>query len=464
MKSRKLIGTWSFYKRTLMIAVPVMIQNLITNFVAMIDNIMVGQVGTEQMSGVAIANQLFFVFNLAVFGAVSGASIFCAQFFGRKDYDGVRSTFRFKILSAAVITALGIGIFVLFGDTLITMYLHNADEGINLEQTFMYAKQYMLIMLVGLVPFAFEQTYSSTLREGGLAMPPMVAGIAAVVTNTVLNTFLIFGIGIFPKLGVAGAAIATVISRYVQLAVVAIWAHAHSEKLGYIKGLYRTLRVPPELAKRIFVKGLVPLTANECLWGAGVAMLTQCYSLRGITVVAGLNIANTVINLFNVLYIAFGSGISVVIGQMLGANELDKAKEGAPRLIFFSGAMCVAVGAVMVCFSGIFPLAYNTSAEVRRLATAFIAISACAMPIQGTLHATYFTLRSGGKTLMTFLFDSGFSWGVSVPLAFCLAHFTGMNIMGIYICCQLVELIKCAIGLVMIKKGVWLSNIVEERA
>lgn len=459
---KKLFGSWSFYKRTLVIAIPVMIQNLITNFVALIDNIMVGQVGTEQMSGVAIVNQLFFVFNLTVFGAVSGASIFCAQFFGKKDYEGVRHTFRFKILTVAAITALGLAIFMLFGDKLITMYLHNAEEGINLEETFAYAKQYLLIMLVGLVPFAFEQTYSSTLREGGLATPPMVAGIIAVMTNTVLNWLLIFGVGVFPKLGVCGAAIATVISRYVQVAVVVIWSHLNANKLEYIKGLYRSLRVPLGLSKKIIVKGLIPLTVNECLWSAGVAMLAQCYSLRGITVVAGLNIANTVINLFNVLFIAFGSGVSVVIGQMLGANELEKAKKGAPKLILFSGIMCVGVGAVMAGLSGLFPLAYNTSSEVRALATSFILISAITMPIHGVLHSTYFTLRSGGKTLMTFIFDCGFSWGVSVPLAYCLAHFTEMNIIGIYFSCQIVEAVKCVIGLGLIKRGMWLSNIVAE--
>lgn len=459
---KKLLGSWSFYKRTLMIAIPVMIQNLITNFVAMIDNIMVGQVGTEQMSGVAIVNQLFFVFNLTVFGSVSGASIFCAQFFGKKDYEGVRHTFRFKILTVAAITMLGIGVFLLFGDNLITVYLHNAEQGINLEETFAYAKQYMLIMLVGLIPFAFEQTYSSTLREGGLATPPMVAGIVAVITNTVLNWLLIFGVGVFPKLGVVGAAIATVISRYVQVAIVVIWSHLNGNRLGYINGLYRSMRVPADLSKRIFVKGLIPLTANECLWAAGVAMLAQCYSLRGITVVAGLNIANTVINLFNVLFIAFGSGVSVVIGQMLGANELDKARQGAPKLIFFSGIMCVGVGIVMASLAGLFPLAYNTSGEVRSLATAFILMSAITMPIHGVLHATYFTLRSGGKTLMTFIFDCGFSWCVSVPLALCLAHFTDMHIIGIYFSCQIVEAVKCIIGLILIKKGVWLSNIVSE--
>ncbi len=458
----RLVGSWSFYKRTLLIAVPIMVQNLITNFVALIDNIMVGQVGTEQMSGVAIVNQVFFVFNLTLFGALSGAGIFCAQFFGKKDYEGVRHTFRFKLMTAAAICLIGTVIFLLFGESLISMYLHNSEEDIDLELTFNCAKEYMSIMLIGLIPFALEQAYSSTLREGGTALPPMVAGIAAVVTNTLLNYLLIFGIGIFPVMGIRGAAIATVISRFVQVGIVVVWTHLNAKRLGFVKGLYRSMRIPSELTKRILVKGLIPLTANEALWSAGVAALTQCYSIRGIDVVAGLNISSTVVNLFNVLFIAFGSGVSVVIGQLLGANDLKGAKEAAPKLIFFSGALCVVVGSIMAAFAGLFPQAYNTTDAVRSLATAFIVISAIWMPIHGILHATYFILRAGGKTVITFMFDCGFSWLVSVPLAFVLANFTALDIISVYFIVQGVEIVKGIIGGILIGKGVWLSNIVAD--
>lgn len=450
------------YKKTLFIAIPVMIQNLITNFVALIDNIMVGQVGTEQMSGVAIVNQIIFVYNITIFGAVSGAGIFCAQFFGKGDNNGVRNTFRFKMLSVFALTFIGALLFLTLGDNLISLYLHDADKGIDLVQTYNYAKDYLLIMLVGLVPFSVEQAYSGTLREGGIAVPPMAAGIVAVVTNTVLNYLLIFGIGIFPEMGVRGAAIATVISRFVQVVIVVVWTHLNSKRLGFVKGLYRSARVPVELAGRMIKKGLIPLMANECLWSAGVAALTQCYSMRGIDVVAGLNISNTVVNLFNVMYIAFGSGVSVVIGQLLGANDLVAAKKAAPRLIVFSGIMCVVVGGIMAVLSGVFPKIYNTTNDVRTLATSFILISALLMPIQAMLHSTYFSLRSGGKTLITFIFDSGFSWCISVPLAYCLVHFTAMPVIYVYLCCQLIEAIKCIIGFVLIKKGVWLSNIVAD--
>lgn len=452
----------SIYKRTLLIAIPVMVQNLITNFVAMIDNIMVGQIGTEQMSGVAIVNQLLFVFNITIFGAVSGAGIFSAQFFGKKDYKGARDSLRFKMLAVTIMSIVGIAFFILFGDDLIRVYLHDADKGIDLEATFGYAKQYMAVMLFGLIPFAFENAYSSSLREDSNAVVPMAAGIAAVVTNTVLNYLLIFGIGPFPTLGVVGAAIATVISRFVQTGIVMIWTHANAKQLGFVTGLYRTLKIPAELAKKMFIKGLIPLMSNEFLWSAGVATLAQCYSLRGIDVVAGQNISNTVVNLFNVMFIAFGSGVSVVIGQLLGANNMKGAKKAAPKLIWCSFFLCVGVGSVMAACSKLFPMIYNTTDNVRALATGFIFISAVTMPLHGMLHCIYFTLRSGGKTFVTFLFDSGFSWLISVPTAFCLAHFTELDIMMVYLICQLLEAVKCFIGYLLIKSGIWLSNIVDE--
>ncbi len=454
---RKLIGSWSFYKRTLMIAIPIMVQNLITNFVALIDNIMVGTVGTEEMTGVAIVNQLLFVFNLAIFGAVSGSGIFSAQFFGKGDREGVRYTMRFKLITAFVICVVGILIFVFAQDPLINMYLKGEDAGLDVAKTFQNAKNYLAIMLIGLVPFALENVYSGTLREGGIATVPMYAGIVAVVTNTCLNAVLIFGY----DMGVAGAAIATVISRFIQTAIVVTWTHVKRNQLMYPKGLYRSIYVPGELVKKISIKGLIPLTANECLWSLGIASLAACYSVRGVHVVAGQNISSTVVNLFNVLFIAFGSGVSVVIGQMLGANELQKAKEAAPKLITFSALLCVVVGSVMALFAPLFPLMYNTTEVVRSLATKFIIISAIWMPAHGMLHATYFTLRSGGKTVITFFFDCGFSWLVSVPLAYCLATFTTLDIILIYFIVQSAELIKCVIGGVLIKKGVWLSNIVK---
>ena len=444
---------------TLTVAVPIMIQNGITNFVGLLDNIMVGRIGTEQMSGIAIVNQLLLVFNLAVFGAISGVGIFGAQFFGCGDQKGVRQTFRFKLYLCAGIVLLGTAVLLAGGGQLILLYLHGEDNGQALQATLEYGKEYLWVMLTGLAPFAVEEAYASTLRECGETKVPMAAGAVAVGVNLILNYLLIFGKFGFPELGVAGAAIATVISRYVQMAVVIVWTHTHADRMPFIAGAYGKVPIPGTLAGNIVKKG-TPLLCNEILWAAGMALLNQCYSLRGLDAVAALNISSTISNLFNVVFMAMGSCISIIVGQLLGAGKMEEAKETDRKLIVFSVLSCFLLGGAMVVLAPLFPQLYNTSGQVKSLAVQLLRIAACCMPLYAFTHASYFTLRSGGKTLVTFFFDSVYVWCVNIPLAYVLSRFTGMPMVFLYLCCQLIDIIKCTIGFILVKKGVWLNNIV----
>ncbi|MCI9372663.1 MAG: MATE family efflux transporter [Lachnospiraceae bacterium] len=443
----------------LAVAVPIMIQNGITNFVGLLDNIMVGQVGTEQMSGVAIVNQLMMVYYLCVFGGLAGAGIFTAQYFGQKDNEGIRQTFRYKFWMALILTTGAILLFLSFGENLIQMYLKGSSDGGDLAAALYHGKNYMLVMLLGLPAFMMVQIYVSTLRECGETVVPMKAGIAAVFVNLCLNYLLIYGKLGLPAFGVVGAAIATVISRYVEAAIVIVWTHRHKEKNPYIEGVYATLKVSGHLAGKFFIKG-APLLINETMWSAGMAMLTQCYSMRGLSVIAGLNIANTINNVFNVVFIAMGDAVAIIIGQLLGAGKMEEARDTDNKIIAFSVGCCIGVAALMVCIAPLFPQIYNTSDEVKAVAVQFIIAQAIFMPQAAFMHATYFTLRSGGKTIVTFLFDSVFVWCVSVPVAYCMSRFTGMPVIMIFAMVQISDWIKCIIGFVLVKKGVWLQNIV----
>ncbi len=456
----KLIGDRNFYKMVLMIAVPIMIQNGITNFVSLLDNIMVGQVGTEQMTGVAIVNQLIFVYNLCIFGGVSGAGIFTAQYFGQKDEEGVANTFRFKLWLAVILTGITVVIFLLFGEPLIQMYLNGSQDGGDTAAVLRYGKDYLAVMLVGLAPFMLVQVYASTLRECGRTVVPMKAGIAAVFVNLIFNYLLIYGKFGFPEMGVTGAAVATVLSRYVEAVIVISWTHRHKEINTYIRGLYRTMKIPLSLTKRILIKG-TPLLLNETFWAAGTAMLLQCYSVRGMNVVAGMNISNTISNLFNVVFIALGDSVAIVVGQLLGAGKMEEAKDTDRKMIAFSVACCTLIAVLMLFIAPLFPRLYNTNAQSREFATYFILVVAVFMPQNAFLHAAYFTLRSGGRTVITFFFDSVFICCVSVPIAYLLGHFTSLYVVYIFIAVQLADMIKCVIGFILVKKGVWLQNIVD---
>ena len=461
---KKLIGDKAFYKMVLAVAVPMILQNGITNFVGLLDNIMVGQIGTEQMSGVAVANQLMFVFNLTIFGAISGAGIYGAQYYGSGNYEGVRHAFRFKLIISGVLLAVGSALFISRGDSLIIQYLNDEEQSGNVMLTLQYGHSYLMWMIAGLLPFVLTQVYAGTLKESGETLLPMKAGIAAMLVNLVLNYILIYGKLGIPALGVVGAAAATVISRYVECIIVVAWSHHHSkDKVPYMEGLYKTLRIPLRLAGEIFVRGL-PLTVNESAWAAGMALMMQCYSMRGLDVIAGLNISSTISNLFGVVFISMGNVVAIIVGQLLGAGKMDEAKDTDTKLIFCSVASCFFIGTVMALAAPFFPRLYNTTDQVRLLAEKFIIITAMLMPMQAFMHTCYFTLRSGGKTFITFLFDSVFLWAVSIPLAFVLSRYTNLPIIPLYISCQLVDLIKCVIGFLMVKKGIWIHNFVADGA
>ena len=457
---RKYIGDRAFYRMLLAIVIPIMIQNAITNFVSLLDNIMVGQVGTEPMSGVAIANQLMFVFNLCIFGGLSGAGIFAAQFYGADNQEGVRSCFRYKIILTLALSVGAILLFTFNGERLIGLYLHEDGNADKIAQTLLHSMRYLRMMLWGLPAFGLTQVYASTLRETGETALPMRAGIIAVFVNLVFNWILIFGHLGLPALGVEGAAIATVLSRYVELSIVASVTHRNPSKFRFIKGIYSTLRVPGSLVRQINVKGL-PLLMNEFLWSLGMATLTQCYSVRGLDVVAAMNISSTVSNLFAATFLSMGSATAIIVGQSLGANDLEGARAQAWKLIAFSLFLSACTGVLMTIAAPMIPHLYKTEAHVRQLAATLLTIYACCMPLFSYANSAYFILRSGGKVLMTFLFDSGFTWAVAVPFAWCLVHLTGMDVRMIYLCVQLADIIKVSAGHILIKKGIWLNNMVS---
>lgn len=444
----------------LAIAVPIMIQNGITNFVSLLDNIMIGQIGTEQMSGVAIVNQLLFVYNLCLFGGVSGAGIFTAQYFGQKNQEGVRQTVRFKIWMVSLITLLTVILFLAAGDSLIAFYLQGDGTAGSAAATLRYGREYLWIMLPGLIPFMLVQIYSSTLRECGQTILPMKAGVIAVFVNLILNYILIYGKFGAPAMGVQGAAIATIVSRFVECAIVLVHTHRHAQQNPFVQGLYSTLKVPASLVIKIITKGM-PLLLNETLWAAGVAMLTQCYSVRGLNVIAALNISNTINNVFNIVFIALGESVAIIVGQLLGAGKMSEAKDTDNKMIAFSVFSCIVIALIMLPLARFFPLFYNTNEEARTLATYFIMLTALFMPQNAFLHASYFTLRSGGKTIITFLFDSVFIWCVSVTIAFILSRYTTLPVIAVYAFVQMGDWIKCVIGFVLVKKGIWLQNIVS---
>jgi len=451
----------ALYLQALALAVPMMIQNGITNAVGLVDNLMVGSLGTESMTGVSISGQLIFVFNLAIFGALSGPGIFGAQYFGNRDMEGVRKTFRIKIWMVLVCVLAGIGVFLLADRFLIGLYLSGTTEKIDPILTMEKAREYLHIMLIGFFPFAMTQVYSSTLRENNESLMPMIAGISGVVADILLNYILIFGKFGLPAMGVSGAALATVISRFVELSVIVIWSHLRSKIFEFLQGIYRTILVDTKVLGPV-IKKSIPILINEFLWSAGIIAINQQLSRRSLAVVPALGISAALTNLLNVVFVAMGSAVGIIIGQMLGAGEMKDIKKKALSLMFFTAFLSIGLSAVLLVVAPFFPQFYKTGEEVKSMATTFIILTALFFPLQGFLNAQYFTIRSGGKTFITFLADSGFTWLVVVLTIYLIIQFTNLNVFVVYTVSLALDFLKVGFGAYLIQKGIWITNLVKQ--
>ena len=457
----RFIGDRRFYRTLVSVALPIVIQNGVSNFVSLLDNVMVGRLSTESMSGVSIVNQFLFVFYLAVFGALSGPGIYTAQFHGAKNEDGVRKSFILKLYIGLGATAASLIAFSCFGEQFIQLFLHDGSLSGDLALTLTEGKAYLSVILWGLVPYVLSMALASTLRETGRTLPPMVASVAAVGTNLLLNWILIFGMFGIPALGVVGAALATVISRVVELTILVVWVACHRRECVFATKIFRNLRIGRKLAGIMLVKS-VPLLVNESMYALSLTVISQCYSTRGLDVVAAQNIASTLSMLLNVVFISVGTSVSIIVGGLLGAGKLEEAKVASRRLIFCSALCAVFTMGLMAASAPFFPLLYNTTDDVRRLATYFLFVSACILPSQAVCNAAYFTLRSGGRILWTVLSDSGVMWSCSVSVTAILCYGTGLDIHVLYPICQATNLCKAATGLILLHVLHWARKIVDE--
>ncbi len=458
---RKFIGDKAFYKYVIAIVLPIILQNGLNNLVNLLDNIMVGSLGTEQMSGVAIVNQLLFVYILCVFGGTAGAGIFTAQYHGSGSNEGVKYTVRFKFyicLFIAIVAGVALGF---FHEPLIKLFLNEGSDTGDLELALAFAKDYFYIAVFAQIPNTVTQIYASTLRETGETRIPLFASIASVAVNAVLNYLLIFGKLGLPVMGVQGAALATLIARFVECAIIVLYTHLNVKKYPFFKKLFSSFSIPKEILPKLIAKGS-NLLLNEALWSGVQTALLYCYSLRGLSVVAAMNITNTFNNLFSIVFMSLGSSISIIVGNLLGSGKIEEAKSADNRIIALSFTSCIIFGGIMALLSPVLVNFYKTTQDVKDMAVSFLLIVSAFMPFHSILHATYFTLRSGGKTMLTFIFDSGFATFVSLPIAFILAKFTSLSAPWILASVNLIDVFKLIWAIILLIKGVWLHNLVKD--
>ena len=287
---------------------------------------------------------------------------------------------------------------------------------------------------------------------------PMISGVIAILVNLVFNYLLIFGKFGFPTLGIEGAAIATVISRFVEMFVIIIYVQIKKEKFNYFKGIFKG-KVHFSFVKKVMPKTLLLLT-NEVLWALGLTLILSCYGIRGLDFVASFNICNTINNVFITVGTSLGNATAIILGNKIGKNDIEGAKSDSYKILFFALVVSLVFTGVMILTSKALPNLYNTTDSIKQVATNLIVIAAILLPLHSFNTCCYFTLRSGGRILITILFDSVFVLLIRLPLAFILAKYTSLNIYLVFTFVTGIDIIKVFVGYILVDKGIWLKSLV----
>ena len=414
-----------------------------------VDLLVVGRFGsTSGLSAVSTGSQVLNLVTFVITQFATGITVLIARYIGEKKPEHIGALIGGSTIVFVIISAVLFVVMIGFARP-ISVIMQAPKEAVKLTSV------YVRICGGGIFFIVAYNLLAAIFRGLGDSKSPLIFVAIACVINIIGDLVLVAGL----HMDAAGAAIATVLARFVEMFVVVIWTHLSIKKYEFLRGVYRTLKISIGEVKVIIIKGL-PIFLNEFFWSGGIAAMTQCYSIKGLQVIAGMNISNAICNLLNVVFIAMGNAVGIISGQYLGASKFEKAKKASNKLMWFTAGICVFLTAILIAGSGFFPKLYDTSDEVRHLGQWFIIITASFIPLQGFLNVLYFTLRSGGKTVITFLFDSIFTWVVSVSLAFVLCKFTALPILTIYIIVQSADIIKVVLGYILVKKGVWITNLV----
>lgn len=448
-KVSKFIGNREFYKLALSVAIPLMVQQLITSSVNLVDNLMVGQLGDAALGGVAAVNRFYIIATYGTNGILSAAAIFIAQFFGAREEERMKQSFRFSVLSAYVIMISFFILGVLIPEPIVRFF---TSELPIIE----LGTRYMRIAAFTFLPMALSLAISSAMRAVGETRVPLIISAGAVLTNTCLNYCLIFGNFGFPRMGVEGAALATLIARIAE--VIALLLALNRMSMPFKTRLRELFHVPGDLAKSILLKA-APLALNEVLWSLGMATLFKFYSTRGPEVMSGYSIANTIGDLFFVLFGGMAAATTVLVSQPLGANRLDEARSHAYQLIGFSLMLSVLFAVLMLGSSFVVPHFYQVSPQAKQVAVDVLRIMALMFWIYMANTQCYFTLRAGGDTRSTLFMDSGYMWLVNIPLVGCLTYFTGSSILLLYFVGQMTDIVKLVFGYSLVRKEKWVVNL-----
>ena len=441
----------TFIKYFIGLAIPVVIQQLLVNLLAITDTIMVGAISENAISATTVANKFFLIYNLAIFGLTNGIGLFISQFFGACDKENCNKTLRFGLLCVIGLSIIGTGILILFPNFVIEIFVKDED-------IIQLALQYNNIVRYSYLPYGIAQMMGIANRSKGNTLFPLYTGFVSFVSNIFLNYILIFGKLGCPELGIQGAALATSLSRFIEMAILLL---ASFKKEDYYCFLNKYGMLSKENRKEILNK-TIPLIFNETIWSLSLSLIFMNYCYVSEQYVPSLTVVDQVGSLSYVVFAGFSSAVGVVIGNTLGSNQLEEAKKLA-KLMIKIGLMINIIMAVLVSlFSHVIPKAYFLTKESTTLATQLILIKCAVMWTQGYSETIYYILRAGGDTKSVFFIDGFFMTCGPLLMSTIFSRLIPLDLLYVFMITEGICVLKIFVSTFFYKKGTWIKNLTVE--
>ncbi len=439
-----------FWKKVLIIGFPVAIQNLINTTVNMVDTFMIGSLGDEYVSAVGLANKIFFVMNLLIFGIVSGCSVLLSQYFGKKDEKNLNKTFGFMMI-LSIIGSLLFFIAALLIPRQLMMIFTQSDKLIDIGSS------YLKIVSISYVFTAFSMATGMLLRSINKAKAPMYFTIISVLVNVLFNYIFIFGSFGAPRLLANGAAIGTIIARIVEFTLILLYVIFG--KLNVKLNFKDIISIDSYTIKKN-LKFALPVIINELGWGLGTTMYSVIYGHMSDDVVAAMTISTALEDLVYALLFGISTACAVIVGNQLGANDLEGAQKTAKKLLIAGIGLSAVLAVVLIALINPYILLYkandNVIADIKKVCIAYAFI----MPARTfNLIMIVGILRSGGDTLFSMIMELACLWGVGLSLGTIGAFVFKLDVLYVYLLFETEQIVKVVVGFIRYRQKKWVRNI-----
>ncbi|MDF9867461.1 putative MATE family efflux protein [Bacilli bacterium PM5-3] len=438
----------SFYFTALMLALPNVIQQLVTNLSQMVDNLMVGRLQEVAIAGVSISNQVFFIFTTMLLGLAATGGIFIAQYKGAKNEEKITEVFRVVILFSFLV---GVVFFLLMHFIPDKVFGIFAKDSATIESAISYVKYIKYTFLIYPISIAVGSSY----RFIGLVKTPMYVSIVSVIANVIFNYLLIYGNFGFPALGVPGAALATLIARVIEFVIlVYLTRHIKSPIVIHLK---KTFQFELYILKDYLNKGY-GLIGNEFFWAFGMQLIIVLYTNRISENIAAMSIATVMTNMIFIGMGGMSVAISIIVGNSLGQGEFEQAKKDSKKLLRLCAGVGLSLGVSILFMSYFMTMLYDISPDTLKMSRLVIVVATCFSWLYYLNAGHFFILRAGGDTKSVLIMDSGFVWLITIPFAFFIGKL-GIYLPLHYLIVQFADLLKLAVARYRYQKGTWLNNL-----